>query len=179
MAKYKSGYKRKGNNEKLVTYLLYGFIGLFVIILGGLGIFRLVNPVLGYSNFNDEHLQNFSEVVLQEEEEYFVYFYGVNCGYCTDIKEEVLTFAQENSTGIKVYFIESSDPDDYIQITNPTTGQPQNVAPITDPITGRNMSGTPTFVTVVDGRVVDLTVGPNAITDLLDQVNEGTYTLIN
>jgi thiol-disulfide isomerase/thioredoxin len=188
MAKYKSGFKRKNTNEKTFTYALIGFVSVFIIVILALVINGIANPTLGYNDFNNVHLQNFADVTTQEEDTYFVYFYGINCGYCSDIKEEVLGFADNNEAGIKVYLIESSDPTDYVDrvnpltqevIVNPNTGEPYQAAPITDPITGAQVTGTPTMITIVNGNVVDVNVGPNTITDLVGLVNEGAYGFIN
>lgn len=177
MAKYKSGYKRKGSNDKLLTYILIGFAAVVVVILGVLGINSIANPTLGYNDFNDVRLQNFSEVTQQDEEEYFVYFYGERCDFCTDIKSEILGFADSNNADLKVYVIESADPDDYVQITR--QGQTINAAPILDPATGLNITGTPTLITVRNGIVVDVSAGPNVIVDVIEQVEAGTYAFIN
>ncbi len=100
------------------------------------------------------------------EDQYIVYWYGLNCSHCNDIKQEVLEFADNNKAGIKVYLMDSS---------NATTGTND----IVDPDTGVAMTGTPSMIVVVDGVVVDVFVGSGDVPNLIDDINDGVYNRIN
>ena len=166
MAQYKSGYKRKGNDDRFFTYLIVSIAAFFVLVLGGIGIYTIVNPALNYDDFKDVTIERYAEITQMPEDQYIVYYYGVECGHCIEIKQDVLNFANQNEANIKVYLLESSS-DDFANNN------------ITHPVTGRQMSGTPSMVTVVNGVVVDLNVGRDVVVDLIDKINEGSYSLID
>ncbi len=164
MAEYKKGFKKtKGNDDKFLTYVIVAFAAVILALLGGLAIYRIANPPLKYDDF--PALTSFEQITEMPEDEYIVYFYGVNCSHCITIKEDVLDFAHENDAGIKVYLLESSVPQDENDIV--------------DPITSAPMNGTPAMITVVDGNIVDLNSGWTLVLDLIEKINEGSYGLID
>ncbi len=163
MAEYKSSKKRKGNDDKFLTYLILGFAGVVLAIIGAIVINSLINPPLNYDSF--EELTSYQQIDSMPEEQYFVYFYGSNCGHCVEIKEQVLRFANNNDLGMKVYFLESYGAQGYNTIVDPDSGSPMN--------------GTPTLITVVDGNIVDLSVGKILIVETIDAVDDGTYGYVN
>jgi thiol-disulfide isomerase/thioredoxin len=163
MAEYKSSKKKKGNDDKFLTYLILGFAGVLLTIIGGMIINSFINPTLDYDSF--ETLTSYQQIDSMPEDQYFVYFYGSNCGHCVEIKEQLLRFANENDAGMKVYFLESYGATGYNTIVDPDSGDPMN--------------GTPTLITVVNGNIVDLSVGKILIIDTIDNVNDGTYGYIN
>lgn len=161
MAQYKNGYKR--SNDRFLTYLLVGFAGVIVTLVLGLIIYNVVNPSLDYDSF--DHLTSFQTVTTQSEDEYIVYYYSENCGYCQQIKDRVLNFAEDNPAGIKVYLLDALE----------TTG----VNNISDPTSGQTMSGTPSFITVVNGTIVHMAPGYENVLDVITSVNDGTYAYID
>ena len=163
MAEYKSSNKRKNKDDKFLTYLILGFAGVILAIIGGMIINSVINPTLDYDSFDT--LTNYQQINTMPEDQYFVYFYGTNCGHCVEIKEQVLQFANENDAGMKVYFLESYGAQGYNNIVDPDTGSPMN--------------GTPTLITVVNGNILDLSIGKYEITDTIDDVNDGTYIYIS
>lgn len=165
MAQYKQGFKRKNDNPKWVNFSIYGLVGAAVVAILVLVFNAILNPPLKYDDFLDVTIETMPEITQQEEESYLVYYYGEDCGWCKTIKDDVLSFANENNGGVKVYLIESAEDKDPTIIVDPTTNAP--------------MTGTPTMVTVKNGVVVDLNIGPDLIIDLIKQVNEGTYGHLN
>ncbi len=181
MATYKSGYKRSKGNDKFLLYMLIGFAIVVVGLIIGVIIYNAANPDLDYSSFEDVHIENFRDVTTIDDTEYIVYFYGVNCGYCKDIKYQVLNFAETNNQDIKVYMLESATPDDWILDDNgtQTTEDDYYRSDIKDPHSNYYMRGTPAMVTVKNGVVIDMVVGPDLILSLIDSVEEETYGLLN
>lgn len=121
---------------------------------------------LDYNDFEDDHLNSWEFATTQEEDQYIVYYYGIRCSYCTDIKNDVLTFANENEADVKVYFIESTATINYAAY------------PVVDPITGEDIPGTPTMIVINNGIVMDVNVGPAIIKSLIEKINEGSYAFI-
>lgn len=124
---------------------------------------------LDYSDFSKDHLLSWQDVLEQDEDQYLVYYYGVNCSHCKTVKEDVLTFADSNQADLKVYFIDSGvvSYENYLMY------------PIKDPISGLDIQGTPTMMVMKDGKIKAMAVGPSIIADLLDQINKGTYGFID
>ena len=156
MATYKNGHKKQGS-DKFFSYVLIGFAITFFVILISLVIFNAFDKSLSYSSFDT--IDDYSYIQTQEEDQYLVYWYSETCPACTAIKTEVLEFADSNSAGVKVYFMDAASA------------------------TGTNyisqMTGTPSMVVVVNGIVVDLALGNAQIPELFDAINNGTYANIN
>lgn len=123
---------------------------------------------LDYSDFSSDHLQSWEDVLTQEEDQYLLYYYGVNCSHCKTIKQDVLKFADYNQAELKVYFIDSAA----VSYENYET------YPINDPLTDLPVQGTPTIIVVNGGKAKAFAVGAVIIPDLLDQINKGTYGFI-
>lgn len=166
MAEYKSGYKRKGNDDRFFTYLIISFAALVLVILSGIAIYRIINPVLSYEDFEPYTIQRYSQITEMSEDQYLVYYYGESCSHCKDIKQTVLNFTNENDAGVRVYLLESSTDD----FSN------NNVV---HPVTGVAMTGTPSMITVRNGVIVDLNVGKDLVLDLMDKINDGTYNRLD
>jgi thiol-disulfide isomerase/thioredoxin len=156
MATYKNGHKKQGN-DKFFSYVLIGFAVAFFVILISMILFNAFNKTLTYDSF--ETVDDYLYIQTQEEDQYLVYWYSEICPACTAIKDEVLEFSDSNEAGIKVYFMDSSKTSgtNYIQ----------------------QMTGTPSVVVVVDGIIVDLALGNEAIPQLFDAINSGTYSNID
>ena len=156
MATYKNGHKKQGN-EKFFSYVLIGFAVTFFVILISMILFNAFDKTLTYSSFDT--VDDYLYIQTQVEDQYLVYWYSETCPACTEIKEEVLDFADKNEAGIKVYFMDAAHTSgtNYIQ----------------------QMTGTPSMVIVVEGVIVDLALGNEAIPQLFDAINSGTYSNIN
>ncbi len=163
MAQYKSSFEKNKKGDKFVTYVVVGFAAVVMLLVGGIILGNILNPSLSYDDYN--HLTNYNQITTMPEEEYIVYYYGINCSHCKTIKEDVLRFANSNDAGVKVYLMESSEASGYNNIVHPTTGSPMN--------------GTPAMVVVIDGVVADLVSGSISIPELMDSINDGTYGLLN
>lgn len=152
---------RRLNKSSFSKVVIIFVLSLFVMTLTG------CDSGLDYSDFEQDHILGMDNIIEQGDSQYLVYYYGANCSHCTTIKEDVLNFALSNDADIKVYFIVSAS-DTNSDIEN-------DPSYITDPVTGNPMTGTPTMISVVNRRVVDLNVGPTVITDLLEKIEEGSY----
>lgn len=157
MFKENKAFKNKGLTKIITIFVL----SLFIMTLTG------CSSELDYEDFANDHIIGMDNIIEQSDTQYLVYYYGLNCSHCQKIKKLILNFALDNDVNINVYFIVSALDNDSKVINNPSY--------ITDPITGVPMTGTPTVITVVNRRVVDLSVGPTIITDLLEQIEVGSY----
>lgn len=150
----------KSSNDRFLTYLLVGFAAVIVSLVVGLIIYNIFNEELTYDSF--DHITNFYDIEDQEEDQYLVYFYSESCSICSDIKLQVLKFADKNEADVKVYFLDNLA----------ATGRDRIV---TDPETLATMDGTPSLITVVDGQITHMAPGYVQVLDTLEAINDGTY----
>lgn len=122
-----------------------------------LALLESVDVILEYDSFNT--IDDYAYIQTQEEDQYLVYWYSETCYHCTIIKTDILEFAYANEAGIKVYFMDAAT----------TIG--------TNYIAG--LVGTPSMIIVVDGIIVDLVAGSVSVPELLEAINNGTYSNIN
>ncbi|MCF7926205.1 MAG: hypothetical protein K9L74_01340 [Candidatus Izimaplasma sp.] len=146
-----------------MKYLIYGFGGIFIALIASVFIFNAVDDSLDYDSF--KHISSYEEFPQMPEETYVIYWYGENCGYCTQIKVDVLEFADSNQADLKVYLSESSS----------TAGSPSSVL---DPFDGITLTGTPTMIFVRNNVVIDLQVGSDKVLLMMEQINNGTYPFL-
>lgn len=163
MATYKSGYKRS-NNDRFLTYAIVGFGAVILALAVGLIIYNIVNVKYTYNDFDT--INSFYAIQTQEEDEYLVYYYSENCGYCNDIKEQVLNFAHDNNAGVKLYLLDAAT----------ATG---STLLITDPTTGETMDGTPSLISVKNGVIVQMSPGYINVLQTIGEINDGTNDYIN
>ena len=161
MATYKSGYKKSNSSDKFLTYMIVGFGVVIAAIILGLIFYNLLTDELTYDSF--EEMSNYQEITAQSEQEYLVYYYGVNCGACKTIKASVLNYADK--LDIKVYFFEA--------------GGATGVNVIRHPDTLEEMKYTPTLLTIKDGVLIDMNVGGDQVVDTLEEIDLGTYDKLN
>lgn len=151
MATYKNNHKKKGN-EKFVSYVIIGFAVAF---------FAVLISLLVYNSLNNE-FEN-SPLLDMPEEQYLVYLFSDNCSHCILIKDEVAAFSNDNAAGIKLYYLNAKD------LKN---GEFEYLNKKYD------VNGTPSMFTVVDGKVVDVSIGSSAIPSTFNAINSGTYAQI-
>ena len=149
--------------DNFIRNILLGFGGVIVALAIALFAVEVNSPQ--YDDF--DHLTSFQAIDRQAEDQYLVYYYSETCGYCSEIKDTVLKFAKNNKADLKVYIIEAG----------PAISGVNNIVNPNDP--NDLMDGTPSLVTVVDGRIVDLNSGATDIPNVLELINEGTYTYID
>ena len=106
-------------------------------------------------------LIGWDEVFLQNENDYFVYFYSETCVYCKEIKNDVISFYLN-----KIYTM-------YFVCTNykAVYGSPADIYGITD-ITDFYIFGTPFMVEIRDGAIVNYYAGANDILGLISILNK-------
>lgn len=150
-------------SSKFGLTILIGFGSIFVILLG-LFIGLEITTKTEYDDF--DHIGSYQSILDQEEDQYIVYWYGENCSHCALIKDKVISFANNNSEKIKVYFISSSEATGVANLQHPTNDEIY-------------MQGTPTMIVVKDGVVADMVVGSEDIPNLIDLINAGKYDIID
>lgn len=155
-------------NTKIIKNRLLKTMVLAVLALFTFSLSACDSDDLDYSDFAEDHLDTWKDVTDKEEDQYLIYYYGVNCSHCKTIKQDILGFANYNEAELQVYFIESSD----------VSYENYEMYPVLDPQTGEKIPGTPTIVVITDGEVKAMAVGPTIIRDLLSQINKGTYGFI-
>lgn len=149
--------------DNFIRNILLGFGGVILALVLVLIVIEVNSPQ--YDDF--DHLTSYQAIERQDEDQYLVYYYSETCSYCAEIKDTVLKFAKNNKADLKVYIMQASPSISGVNnIVNPNNAN--------DP-----MDGTPALVTVVDGQVVDLNSGAVDIPNVLELINEGTYTYID
>lgn len=163
MAKGRSTYSKK--NDRTLTYIIVGFGVVIVSLIAGLLIYNAFNETVDYDTF--DHIYDYNDIADQSESSYLVYYYGEDCSYCKEIKNDFLDFSYNNEQGVKVYLIDSSDSTNWPVEWN---AQLQDYYPV---------YGTPTVFTVSSGRIVDISRGAVEVMDTVEAITSGTYAYIN
>jgi thiol-disulfide isomerase/thioredoxin len=145
-------YKKKQDNFLRNALIVFGSI---FMVLTVVFIVSSMNE-LKYDDF--EHLQTYEEFDNKPEQKYAVYLYSEECGYCIQIKNKLLNFADSNESDLKVYFI------DIYSVSGNSTVLPSQV------------TGTPSLIVIEDGNVVDVFGGSEDIPAFIDDINNGEYT---
>lgn len=140
--------------------VLIGFLVVIVAMLAA--IIGLEISKRDYDDFVE--IGSYQEIEDQEEDTYFVYWYGDNCSHCTAIKDQVMDFAKH--ADYEFYTINSSN----------ASGTPNLIHP-DDPTI--YMSGTPTLIVIQNGEVVDMAVGGDKVPVLINQIESGNYDVID
>lgn len=105
---------------------------------------------LDYSDFASLHITNVGDQLMMPERTYYVYYYGVECSHCIEIKQTVLHTVQGLQND-KFYFV--------------------SVSSISDVVDGAGVTKTPTVIKVVNGAVSHLYVGKSEILPLLSSLS--------
>ncbi len=145
--------KKVNKSKRELGIVFYSFI-VFGVMFLALSIILIIfnSDSLDYSDF--KHFDDYSEVLTQPESEYLVYYYTAECGACRFLKDDLLDFADENSYGMKIYFI------DAILVTG------------VDYI-GFNYT-TPTMMMISQGAVVSTAVGSTEILNTLEIIENAS-----
>ena len=80
-------------------------------------------------------------------ERYILYYYGKNCGHCTNIKQEILSFF-DDFTLLPFYILEVQDTPDVSSF--------------------EEFIGTPTIFLIADGEIIDSYIGYIEVRDFID-----------
>lgn len=141
--------------DNFIRNLLLGFGGAIVVLVVATFVITAMMP-----KYSDHpNLDNFNQITTQEEEKYLVYYYSDDCSYCDEIKSEVLDFMNEEKD-IKIYVINSAKADG-TRLINPADSN--------------YYLGTPTFLTIENGSIVDYNSGVEDIPKLILDINAGNY----
>ncbi len=99
-------------------------------------------PEMSYLSFSTSWINNESEQLTQDENVYYVYFYGSSCSACYNIKDEAL-YTIEFLNNDTVYFVVAD-----------------RLSDINEAIT---LGGTPSLVKVVNGKVDEIFTGGSSV----------------
>lgn len=155
MAKHKSNYKSK-KSDRFIANVFISFGVVFVVLVASLLIYNGTKKVYAYEDYTS--ITNWAEMKTQSEDKYVVYYYSQNCGFCNDIKEDVLSFAEGNDAGVKLYLMDGG----VMTGTNPFAAS----SPY------RN---TPTMHIIVDGEITKSYSGAVEIPAALKSIANGTH----
>lgn len=115
-------------------------------------------PKGSFSYFDVRDLKiSWSEVLNQKEEMYMTYFYSESCGYCNQIKHEVIGHVLGSTQ--KIYFVEFSDEIPLINDRNKVIGLAE--------ISEAGIVGTPSMFVISSHVITDYIVGANNIIETL------------
>lgn len=117
--------------------------------------------ILNYSDF--DFVADYATALSQAEELYLLYFYSEQCSHCINLKEEALTFFEDNSTSIKVYLLDAGN----------TIGNYKSI----DLGNDETLIGTPTLILVKDGVVYEYFVGTYEIAEFFTEYAAETYLI--
>lgn len=143
-----STYENTKDNFLIKLLIIFGAI-FSVLVIALIG-YNILNKELDYDSF--DHIDSFSDAMVQDEDEYLVYFYRETCSACSQIKNDVLAFADDNDANMIVYFADTAN----IIGTN----------------TIPNLTGTPGIVRVRNGIIVGVETGTVPILNLFDSIND-------
>lgn len=104
-----------------------------------------------------DNLIDFSDIFIQVENDYLVYFYSERCGHCKEIKDDIISYYLK---GIRTMYFVCTDYDAVI-------GNPKDLTGI-DNIDEFYIFGTPFLIRVFDYKVKEYYAGTKAILSYLD-----------
>ena len=116
-----------------------------------------------YHEIKDSQI-SWSDIFVQEEDSYYVYFYSELCGHCSDIKQDVISFYLKEE--YVLYFVCT----DYEKVTGPK----KDLKGI-DNIDEFYIFGTPFMVLLDDHIISDYYVGSSEILELIS-ILENNYS---
>lgn len=173
MATYAKGYKKQ-SGEQILLKTIVGIIITVVFIVLAVFVYDLVTVTTSYDDFT--HIEKYDLVLTQKDQanaqvqNYLIYFYSESCSACQSIKNDALDLvAKINEDGNVVYFVDTA------AIAETTAGDRDAFLAAIDESSIR----TPMIVAVVDGVFYRTYVGPTAVTEVLSQVDLGTYQPFN
>lgn len=131
----------------LATALLFGCVP------------NITTEPITYDYLNVEsHQIGWSDVFLQEEDSYSVYFYSLTCGHCAEIKQKILSYYFLDREVL--YFSQTSEETVY--------GSKTDLIGVND-ISSFHIFGTPFLINVNNHEVTNYYAGVNEITNYIDK----------
>ncbi len=109
-----------------------------------------------YHEIKDRRI-NWEDIFSQEESDYLVYFYSEHCGYCSSIKNEVISYYLKTD---KVMYFVCTD-------LGATFGPQSNLVGI-DNVTNFYIFGTPFLVRIMEFKVLEYYVGASSILEFIN-----------
>jgi thiol-disulfide isomerase/thioredoxin len=174
MATYVKGFKKKSSEHTLLITIV-SIIGAVLLIVAAVFIYDLATDTGSYDDYN--HIDKYDLILTQKDasnvqlQNYLVYFYSDTCTNCVDIKKDVLNYAKNiNGEDTIIFFVNATT------IAETTTG---DKAAFIDIINEADSLRTPMLISIVDGVFYQKYVGTTNVTNILSQVDAGTYTPFN
>ena len=127
-----------------------------LLVLCGCATAQKKTEIHNYHEIKDRII-NWEYIFEQEENDYYVYFYSEKCGYCNDIKQEVIKFYLAQF--VTMYFVCT----DYEVVVGPRSD-------LTDIniIDEFYIFGTPFLARLLNHKISNYYVGVNEIRDFID-----------
>ncbi len=151
------------STRKSPPYILYGLVGVFLLLISSLIVFNAMNPTLNYNDSRFESVfawNTFFEDQAPEEELYLVYSYLETCGACQQIQQRVLRFAAD-ADNAPLFLADASNP--LLQATA------QDFRPGTSTVV-------PTLLVIQGNQLLEEVTGVDAVLRVLEALENGTYT---
>jgi thiol-disulfide isomerase/thioredoxin len=147
--------------DRFLRNVLIGTSLLFVALIFSIILMKDNNTIKSsYSDFNK--INDYSEVSTQENSIYGVYFYSEKCGACISIKEDTISFANNNKLNMQLYMLDAQT----------TSGDRNNIN-----LNGNTMSSTPTLLIYENNVLIKFYIGTIEITDFYEAVKSETFSL--
>ncbi|MDY0138363.1 MAG: thioredoxin family protein [Candidatus Izemoplasmatales bacterium] len=167
MATYKKGYKKQNSEILLLKTIVIIIISVILIV----GIAFIIGSMTSWKNYSSYNtIDDYSKVFDMETEDeepildYIVYLYSDRCESCKDIRNDVLGVAKDLEKDefylLNIASVEG-ESDEFLETIGKTT------------------VSTPTLVVVKDGEFYEVFVGSNDISDVLELIEDGTYSGLN
>ncbi|MBO6280435.1 MAG: hypothetical protein J6M95_02515 [Bacilli bacterium] len=133
------------------------FLSLLLVFITGCAPVSKTSSQINYDYEDVGTHISWSDVFNQEDKTYLVYFYSLTCGYCKEIKQEILLFYF--STDEKMYFVETS--------TEAVFKKGNNLIGMKN-IDDFYIFGTPFLIKIINGALSEYYSG---IAQILDYIN--------
>ncbi len=111
---------------------------------------EITYPERYYSEFEKLHIEDAKQQLSQNHESYYIYYYGLFCGACTNIKNEVLSKIELLENDV-IYLVEVGNSSD-IQ---------EDIA----------VEYTPSLVQISNGAVEEIYVGGTSILNVINSLS--------
>ena len=121
-------------------------------------------PTIEKSHFNYDYVDvkeatiSWSNIFLQKEDQYSVYFYSPTCGHCAEIKQDILAYYFESIETL--YFVQTDEDTKF--------GSKTDLIGVND-IDSFHIFGTPFLINIKDHSVLKYYAGVNSILSYIDE----------
>ncbi|MFW5889139.1 MAG: hypothetical protein ACOCUD_02040 [Bacillota bacterium] len=179
MATYTKGYKKQ-NPQLLLLKVIIGIIIAVGILMLMAFIYDKATNWKDYDSY--KHAQTYDDIWTMTDSDgnelsnYAVYFYSNTCPTCSEMKEDVLGFANDYNKDSEQFFLANAD-----LISAREVGEGETAYTKDNFLNGigEEEITTPMIVVVTDNQFEEVILGRVNIQEFLDSLEEGSYEPFN